>query len=58
MTKDAAVFALMLVSFAVCIPMLLMAVIALKTGISPYGAPYQPPPESDVQKQALREETK
>ena len=53
MTKDAAVFALMLTSFAVCIPMVLMAVIALRTGISPYGTMPQAAPESDVQKQAL-----
>lgn len=53
MTKDFAVLALMLTSFAVCIPMLLMAVIALRTGISPYGTMPQAAPESDVQKQAV-----
>lgn len=53
MSKEATVMALWMMSAAVCVPYVIMAVVWLRTGFSPYGAAPTSAVVSEVQRRAL-----
>jgi hypothetical protein len=58
MSKEMTIMALWMMSAAVCVPFLIMAVVWLKSGVSPYGMTALPAVESEVQKAAMADLSK